>query len=78
MPLCHLAPHAQSVSDREPPPVDGSPAAQGGLLQEMSKLHLDMEALKQQLLTQEIAYNIQQTEALTRCAWGVVRGRGRL
>ncbi|XP_043218262.1 liprin-alpha-2-like isoform X5 [Amphibalanus amphitrite] len=38
----------------------------GGLLQEMSKLHLEMEALKQQLLTQEIAYNIQQTEALTR------------
>ncbi|XP_037069949.1 liprin-alpha-2-like isoform X5 [Pollicipes pollicipes] len=38
----------------------------GGLLQEMSKLHLDMEAMKQQMLTQEIAYNIQQTEALTR------------
>lgn len=45
-------------------------ASQGSLLQELSKLHLDQEAMKQRLLAQEIAFNIQQTEALTRSAPG--------
>lgn len=36
------------------------------ILKELSKTRLEIENFKRQLLQQEIAYNIQQTEALTR------------
>lgn len=38
----------------------------GEIIKELSKSHLETENYKRQLLQQEIAFNIQQTEALTR------------
>lgn len=38
----------------------------GEIIKEMSKARLEMENYKRQILQQEIAFNIQQTEALTR------------
>lgn len=38
----------------------------GEIVKELSKTRLDTENFKRQLLQQEIAFNIQQTEALTR------------
>ncbi|XP_053961582.1 liprin-alpha-1 isoform X1 [Anastrepha obliqua] len=38
----------------------------GEIMKELSKTRLEIENFKRQLLQQEIAYNIQQTEALTR------------
>jgi len=35
-------------------------------MKEVTKARLEVESLKRQLYQQEIAYNIQQTEALTR------------
>lgn len=38
----------------------------GDIVKELSKTRLEIENFKRQLLQQEIAFNIQQTEALTR------------
>lgn len=39
---------------------------QSEILKELSRRQLEAEQLKQQMLQQEIAFNIKQTEALTR------------
>lgn len=39
---------------------------QNEILKELARRQLEAEQLKQQILQQEIAFNIKQTEALTR------------
>lgn len=38
----------------------------GNIVKELSKARMENDNVKRQMLQQEIAYNIQQTEALTR------------
>lgn len=40
----------------------------GNIVKELSKARMENDNVKRQMLQQEIAYNIQQTEALTRWA----------
>lgn len=39
---------------------------QGEIVKELSKARLEIDNVKRQMLQQEIAFNIQQTDALTR------------
>ncbi len=41
---------------------------QAEILKELQKARLEVENVKRQMLQQEISFNIQQTEALTRYA----------
>ena len=44
---------------------------QGDIVKELGKARLEIDNVKRQMLQQEIAFNIQQTDALTR--WAITR-----
>jgi hypothetical protein len=45
---------------------------QGDIVKELGKARLEIDNVKRQMLQQEIAFNIQQTDALTRLVIAVI------
>jgi hypothetical protein len=47
---------------------------QGDIVKELGKARLEIDNVKRQMLQQEIAFNIQQTDALTRLVFTIIKG----